>query len=496
MGHGGYRKPRGPKSGARGLKTRALFLCDMTVTGNWSPGQPGIDHAVVIGAGAAGLATASELSRSGVRVTVLERDREFVGGNSRTIEFMGCRFDLGPTPLESALAKSDAWLAALGANELQTVAGISRILHSGRFFPPSPGLSDLLINLGPVEAARSLLSLARARVRPAARTDSVGAWGSTQLGARLFSHFYRGYIEKVWGQPAAELSADGVDWLKPIHQVPVRFHYPRLGVGQLWQAAAAGLENAGHRVRLGHEVLALRHSGGRVIAVTVRDQSGRSVEVVGSQFFSSVPLKDLIARLSPAAPPMVRRAASGLAYRDLVSVNLVLDRAEVFPDQWLDVFDPGVRVARISNFKNFSDAMVADPGLTGLKLEYFCDQSDSLWSSADADLLDLGRRELVTLGICRPEEAKAGIVHRQPAALPAYPGANEEAEELIYEWLERALPNLRSYTGRVSLRSSSTVEQRAVNATVPGSNPGSGATDSEAVRTIPLLAPAASPVRY
>jgi len=101
-----------------------------------------------------------------------------------------------------------------------------------------------------------------------------------------------------------------------------------------------------------------------------------------------------------------------------------------------------VKVGRIGNFKNFSSAMVDDSGLTGLGMEYFCFEQDGMWSWPDADLLDLGRRELVALGIVRAEEVKAGMVYRQPKAYPVYDGAYLGHLAVVREWLRRALPNL------------------------------------------------------
>ena len=138
----------------------------------------------------------------------------------------------------------------------------------------------------------------------------------------------------------------------------------------------------------------------------------------------------------------MRTAAAALSYRDFITVNLVLDRADVFPDQWIYVHDPGVKVGRIANFKNFSPSMVADGGLSGLGMEYFCFEHDGMWSSSDRELLDLGRRELVALGICRPEDVKAGMVYRQPKAYPVYDAAYQGHLEVVREWLKRALPNL------------------------------------------------------
>lgn len=53
---------------------------------------------IIIGAGAAGLASAAYLSRSGFRVTVLEKNT-FPGGRCASFEKDGHRFDIGATLL-------------------------------------------------------------------------------------------------------------------------------------------------------------------------------------------------------------------------------------------------------------------------------------------------------------------------------------------------------------------------------------------------------------
>ena len=57
------------------------------------------EHVVILGAGPAGLATGHELSVSGVKVSVIERN-DFVGGLCNTNDYKGYKFDLGghPTP--------------------------------------------------------------------------------------------------------------------------------------------------------------------------------------------------------------------------------------------------------------------------------------------------------------------------------------------------------------------------------------------------------------
>lgn len=64
--------------------------------------------------------------------------------------------------------------------------------------------------------------------------------------------------------------------------------------------------------------------------------------------------------------------------------------------------------------------MVPEPGKTCLGLEYFCFEGDGLWSSADADLVALAKRELGELGLADPALVRDGCVVRMPKAYPVY----------------------------------------------------------------------------
>src|SRR3970282_17696 len=109
-----------------------------------------------------------------------------------------------------------------------------------------------------------------------------------------------------------------------------------------------------------------------------------------------MPIGELVPSLDPPAPDAVRAVASRLTYRDFLTVALVVYRGPVFPDNWIYIHEPNMRVARIQNFKNWSADMVADPGKTCLGLEYFCTVEDDVWRTGDADLIRMAATELAT----------------------------------------------------------------------------------------------------
>src|SRR5437879_6919456 len=139
---------------------------------------------VVMGAGPAGLSAAYELTRHRTPVTVVEKDPRQVGGIARTLEFMGCRFDVGPHRFFSKSAEIDAlWTEVLGA-EMRSVARQTRSMYRGKFLDYPIKASNALLNLGPFEAARCLLSYAQARLHPVVEPKSFEDRVSNQFGHR------------------------------------------------------------------------------------------------------------------------------------------------------------------------------------------------------------------------------------------------------------------------------------------------------------------------
>ena len=131
----------------------------------------------------------------------------------------------------------------------------------------------------------------------------------------------------------------------------------------------------------------------RIARVVVGGETFESPEAV----ISSLPLREVVEMISPAAPQDVRDAARGLRYRDFLTVALVLDGADPFPDNWIYIHEPGVRVGRIQNFRSWSPWLVPDPDKACVGLEYFCFAGDDLWTMDDDALVALAASELEQL---------------------------------------------------------------------------------------------------
>ncbi len=425
-------------------------------------------HVIVIGAGPAGLSAAYELMKHGISVTVLEQDARFVGGIARTVEHQGYRFDIGGHRFFSKSQEiEDLWTEILGS-ELLTCKRLSRIYYRKRYFAYPLKAGNALLNMGPIETIRCLSSYLWARVRPIKNPQTFEEGVSNQFGYRLFSIFFKTYTEKVWGMSTKELSADwaaqrikGLDLFQATksallpHQKRTgarsatiktlidQLRYPRLGPGQLWERVRDLLLADGHTVAMDQQVIRISHKDGRVTSVQVRNSAGLLKEIQGTHFISTMPIRELIACFDPPLPPAIQHAVEQLKYRDFLTIAVVINREQVFPDNWIYIHDPTVKVGRIQNFKNWSQALVADPRTTCLGLEYFCFEGDGLWQSSDADLVELARQELATLGMCQPAEVLWGIVVRQPKAYPVYDDTYKLHLATIRSYLAEHLPNLQ-----------------------------------------------------
>jgi len=394
---------------------------------------------VVIGAGPAGLTAAYLLAKQNFAVTVLEAD-SVVGGISRTAQYKGFRFDIGGHRFFTKIQEvNDLWEELLG-EEFLRVPRISRIHYKGRFFDYPLRATNALAGLGLVNAVRIVLSYLRAQCRPHPLEDTFEQWVTNRFGKRLYEVFFKTYTEKVWGIPCHEIRAEwaaqriqGLSLARAIlgataltkRAASVRsliheFRYPRLGPGQMWERCRDRIAAMGHSVLLEHRVTAVEHAGGRAVAVRAMTRDGVERRFAADRVISSAALPALVRALDPPAPARAIDAASGLKYRDMIVVGLVLDRADLFPDNWIYIHSENVKVGRIQNFGNWSREMVPAPGQSALGLEYFCFKKEPFWSRGDAELIELATRELSTLGLANGAKVVDGTVIRMPNAYPVY----------------------------------------------------------------------------
>jgi protoporphyrinogen oxidase len=421
---------------------------------------------VIIGAGPAGLTAAYMLTKRGVASTILESD-SVVGGISRTAIRDGWRFDIGGHRFFTKVkAVENVWFEILGPEDFLRRPRMSRIYYQGKFYDYPISAMNALRNLGPVEAARCVLSYLWVRVKPPKDKSTLEGFVASRFGWRLYRHFFKTQSEKVWGVPCTEIQADWgaqriknlslfravwealkpkrirrtADTAKQVTSLIEEFNYPKYGPGQMWERCTELVTATGTKVGFNSAVTAVHHEGGRAVAVTA-ETDGVPTRYDCTHVISSMPISALLRAMDPPVPPEIQAAADGLRYREHITVGLVIPEEDAFPDNWVYINDPDVKVGRVQNFGRWSPYMVRE-GKTCLGLEHFVNEGDEWWTKSDAELIENGKRELEQIGLIDASHVEAGYVVRTLKAYPFYDAAYKRNVEILAGWLAEHAPNV------------------------------------------------------
>ena len=453
--------------------------------------------AIIAGAGPAGLTAAYELlQRTDIIPIILEKSGD-IGGISKTINYKGNRMDIGG---HRFFSKSDRvmkwWLNILPLdnttgeeialqyqnqrtllkNASSTPAGethrmlvrerLSRIFYLNRFFNYPLSLSkDTIRKLGFKKLVLIGSSYMAAKLRPRTET-TLEDFFINRFGNNLYQTFFKDYTEKVWGVPCNALPADwgrqrvkelsvrkavvhamkkkpAADLKQKSTQTSLieRFLYPALGPGQLWEEVAARIVEMGGEIHFHHEVNGIAHSGGRISSIQSTDTNGTTHTWEGDYFFSTMPVQELIASMSPQPPTEIRSIAAGLPYRDFMMVGLLVKKllmhdrfaktsCDEIRDNWIYIQEKSVKLGRLQIFNNWSPYMVSDPDTAWLGLEYFCNVGDELWSMPDEAFITFATGELERIGFIDRNDVLDSNIVRMEKTYPAYLGTYNRFDEI------------------------------------------------------------------
>ena len=423
----------------------------------------------VIGAGPAGLTAAYCMSKETPSVIVVEKDPGYVGGISRTVHYKNFLFDIGGHRFFSkAKEVVDLWKEILPDDFIERPR-LSRIYYGGKYYSYPLNAFEALSNLGLINSAACMLSFGYAKASPIKDPQTFHDWVRNQFGEKLFSIFFKTYTEKVWGMSCDEISADwasqrikgldlGVAVMNGLKRALKRkggtksgsgpvvktliesFQYPRKGPGMMWDAATRKIRERGGKVLMGRGLTLLAFDTEKnVWRIQVATAEGGREDYTAHHVISSVPMRELVEKIKPQ--PSSVRYAQQLRYRDFLTVALMVRKADLFPDNWIYIHDPSVKVGRVQNFGSWSPEMVP-AGMSCLGLEYFCFEGDNLWNSEDADLIMLAKKEIGKIGLISQDDVVDACVVRQHKAYPVYDANYRDNVAMIRRELETAYPTL------------------------------------------------------
>lgn len=223
-----------------------------------------------------------------------------------------------------------------------------------------------------------------------------------------------------------------------------QFLYPELGTGSMWELVADKVKERGGTILLDQDVESIKidEATKQIKAVQVKDaKTGQLTTLDGDYFFSSMPVRELISKFDTKVPPSVKEVSDGLVYRDFIEVGLLVKKLTItdelsngrfiIADNWIYVQENDVLIGRLQIYNNWGRHMVADPDNTvWLGLEYFCNETDDLWTWSDERLKDLGAMELDKIGIIDKADVLDAMVIRMPKTYPGYFGTYDRFQEI------------------------------------------------------------------
>jgi protoporphyrinogen oxidase len=452
--------------------------------------------AIIIGAGPAGLTAAYELLKRTDIVPIILEKSDAIGGISRTVNYKGNRMDIGGHRFFSKSDRvMNWWLNMMPMettedsvqihyqNKFHNISAnvsassdpdkvmlvrkrLSRIYFLRRFFTYPIQLSfDTLNKLGLGRTIAIMLSYIQARLFPRKSEKNLEDFFVNRFGKTLYLLFFKDYTEKVWGVPCTSISAEwGAQRIKGIsigkalgHAVKSlkpkpkstkgdigqkhtetslieRFLYPKYGPGQLWEEVARQVQEMGGEIHMNQEVKQIRTKDRSVTAIEAFDTAiGATVVYKGDYFFSTMPVKELIAGMNGAVPAAVSEVAAGLQYRDFITVGVLLSRladGKMLPDTWIYIQEKDVTVGRLQIFNNWSPFMVKDPDTIWVGMEYFCNVTDDLWKLSDPEIQAMAIAELEKMDLARAGDVLDSTVLRVEKTYPAYFGTYDRFEEV------------------------------------------------------------------
>ena len=340
----------------------------------------------------------------------------------------------------------------------------SRIFFLRKFFDYPITLNRKTVsNLGFIRIFKIAFTYTWVKLFRVKNIRSLEDFFISRFGTELYKTFFKDYTKKVWGKPCSEIGADwGAQRIKKLsvsrailHAIRPTFRkdktigqkgtdtslidqfmYPKLGPGQMWETVARLIEEKGAIIIKNSDVIKVDIIGGQVCEVSYFDRAiNLESRIKGDYFFSTMPVKDLIAAMGDKVPGEVKEVALNLQYRDFITVGLLLNKLKIkcetniassdglIPDNWIYIQEKDVKIGRLQIYNNWSPYMVADSGKIWIGLEYFCNEGDELWEMSDADFIRFAIDELHQIDIIDRAEVIDKTMIRVPKTYPAYFGA-------------------------------------------------------------------------
>lgn len=415
----------------------------------------------IIGAGPAGITAAYVLSRdSDHEISVFESGHE-VGGMAKSIKIWDQIVDIGPHRFFSQDDRiNNLWKEVIG-EDYSVVNRKTRIFTQGKFFDYPISITNVLKNMSIPQTARmgfSYFLTKTTKLFNKKKIENFEEWVTDRFGKYLYNIFFKEYSEKLWGIKCTEISSNfaaqrirNISFFEVVKQALVsifkkhsekhrtlvdHFMYPKYGSGELYEKKAAAVKNNGHKIHLESKVSRIKINKDKSIDLYY-EREGENHHGHFDEVISTMPLTLLLKNLEPMVPNHIKESASKLTFRNTMIVYLLVDKQDIFEDNWIYIHDPKLKTGRITNFRNWSPDLYGNSDKTILALEYWMQDEDHMWHASDEENIKLAKEELAKTGLVDSQQILDGKIYRVPKCYPIYKMGYEQHLEEIYSFLKK-----------------------------------------------------------
>ena len=409
---------------------------------------------LIVGSGPAGLAAATELNKHKIKKIIIEKT-SVVGGLARTVKLGNNLFDIGPHRFFTKNKEVNKFFIKYAGKDLIKVKRLTRILYKNKLFkyPLSP--LNTFVTIGIYNGLLIFTSYLYSLLFFTKKISSFEDWIIKNFGKKLYLTFFKTYTEKVWGISCKKIGADWASQrIKGLNLVSVlinlffkkneakslvdEFYYLKFGAGNLYNNIKKKLSKKNTKFFFNNKVYKYNFDKKKfkIKSITVINQNGIKEDIFADYFLSSAPLTETIKSFNIKIPKNIKDIIDNLKYRNHIGIKLVIE-GEIFKDNWIYVHSPEVKVARISNYKNFSPHMGQNEKINPVTMEYFCHENSKFWQKNDKELINIAINDFKKLDLLKKNKIINAYVIRSEKAYPIIEKGYQKKIEVLKSWLSK-----------------------------------------------------------